>query len=149
MEGADVLVVFFSMITGAAGLLLMPQNLSAVSSACGAAFKIYRTIDRVPSIDVDAKDGLAPERFVGEIEFKDVKFNYPTRPDTTILNGLNLKIQSGLTVAFVGSSGSGKSTCIQLLQRFYDASEGSVLVDGHDIKDYNVAWLRSQIGVVR
>ncbi|CAO0789626.1 unnamed protein product [Mucor circinelloides] len=148
MEGADVLVVFFSMITGAAGLLLMPQNLSAVSSACGAAFKIYRTIDRVPSIDVDAKEGLAPERFVGEIEFKNVKFNYPTRPDTTILNGLNLKIQSGLTVAFVGSSGSGKSTCIQLLQRFYDASEGSVLVDGHDIKDYNVAWLRSQIGVV-
>ncbi|GAN07930.1 multidrug resistance protein 1 [Mucor ambiguus] len=147
MEGADVLVVFFSMIIGASGLLLMPQNLSAVSSACGAAFKIHRTIDRVPPIDVDAKEGLAPERFVGEIEFKDVKFNYPTRPDTIILNGLNLKIQPGSTVAFVGSSGSGKSTCIQLLQRFYDASEGSVLVDGHDVKDYNVAWLRSQIGI--
>ncbi|KAK4517720.1 uncharacterized protein ATC70_001062 [Mucor velutinosus] len=148
MEGADVMVVFFSMIIGASGLLLMPQNLSAVSSACGAAFKIYRTIDRVPPIDVDAKAGLVSKNFVGEIEFKNVKFNYPTRPDTTILNGLNLKIQPGLTVAFVGSSGSGKSTCIQLLQRFYDASEGSVLVDGHDVKDYNVAWLRSQIGVV-
>ncbi|KAI8638525.1 putative ABC transporter protein [Parasitella parasitica] len=148
MAGEDVLVVFFAMIMGAIALLQLPPNLSAVSSACGAAYKIYNTIDRVPSIDVDIKDGHAPEKFVGEIEFKDVRFSYPTRPDITILKKLNLKIKPGMTVAFVGPSGSGKSTSVQLLQRFYDPLEGSVLVDGKDLKDYNVAWLRSQIGVV-
>lgn len=149
MTGEDVLIVFFAMIIGAIGLLLLPNNLSAVSSACGAAYKIYNTVDRVPSIDVDFKGGLAPARFVGEVEFKDVEFSYPTRPDIPILNKLNLKIKAGLTVAFVGPSGSGKSTCIQLLQRFYDPLEGSVIIDGKDLKEYNVAWLRSQIGVVR
>ncbi|KAL7325570.1 hypothetical protein PS15p_208029 [Mucor circinelloides] len=148
MAGEDVLVVFFAMIMGAIALLQLPPNLSAVSSACGAAYKIYSTVDRVPSIDVDTKDGLAPEKFVGEIEFRDVKFSYPTRPDITILKKLNLKIKPGMTVAFVGPSGSGKSTSVQLLQRFYDPLEGSVIVDGKDLKEYNVAWLRSQIGVV-
>ncbi|KAI7900844.1 putative ABC transporter protein [Cokeromyces recurvatus] len=148
MSGEDVLVVFFAMIMGAIAFLQLPPNLSAVSSACGAAYKIYTTIDRVPSIDVDNNNGLHPERIVGEIEFKDVKFSYPTRPDITILKNLNLKIKPGMTVAFVGPSGSGKSTSVQLLQRFYDPSKGSVILDGHDLKDYNVAWLRSQIGVV-
>ncbi|OAC98869.1 hypothetical protein MUCCIDRAFT_149394 [Mucor lusitanicus CBS 277.49] len=148
MAGEDVLVVFFAMIMGAIALLQLPPNLSAVSSACGAAYKIYSTVDRVPSIDVDTQGGLTPEKFVGDIEFKDVKFSYPTRPDITILKKLNLKIKPGMTVAFVGPSGSGKSTSVQLLQRFYDPIEGSVLVDGKDLKEYNVAWLRSQIGVV-
>ncbi|CAO3608104.1 unnamed protein product [Mucor fragilis] len=148
MAGEDVLVVFFAMIMGAIALLQLPPNLSAVSSACGAAYKIYSTVDRVPSIDVDTQGGLTPEKFVGDIEFRDVKFNYPTRPDITILKKLNLKIKPGMTVAFVGPSGSGKSTSVQLLQRFYDPVEGSVIVDGKDLKEYNVAWLRSQIGVV-
>ncbi|KAL9551757.1 hypothetical protein MBANPS3_004113 [Mucor bainieri] len=148
MAGQDVLVVFFAMIMGAIALLQLPPNLSAVSSACGAAYKIYSTVDRVPSIDIDAQGGLTPEKFIGDIEFKDVKFSYPTRPDITILKKLNLKIKPGMTVAFVGPSGSGKSTSVQLLQRFYDPIEGSVIVDGKDLKEYNVAWLRSQIGVV-
>ncbi|KAI7890516.1 P-loop containing nucleoside triphosphate hydrolase protein [Mucor mucedo] len=148
MTGDIVLVVFFAMIMGAIALLQLPPNLSAVSSACGAAHKIYSTIDRVPLIDTDNDSGIAPERFVGQIEFKDVKFSYPTRPDITILKRLNLSIKPGMTVAFVGPSGSGKSTSVQLLQRFYDADEGSVFVDGKNIKEYNVAWLRSQIGVV-
>lgn len=148
MDGSDVLVVFFAMIIGAISLLQLPPNLSAVSSACGAAYKIYSTIDRVPSIDADDKNGLQPEKFIGEIEFKDVKFSYPTRPDITILKRLNLKIKPGMTVAFVGPSGSGKSTSVQLLQRFYDPLEGQVILDGKDLKDYNVAYLRTKIGVV-
>ncbi|KAI8094285.1 putative ABC transporter protein [Thamnidium elegans] len=148
MGPEDVLVVFFAMIMGAIALLQLPPNLSAVSSACGAAYKIFATLDRVPSIDVDDQTGLAPEKFLGQIEFKNVKFSYPTRPDITILKNLNLSIKPGMTVAFVGPSGSGKSTSVQLLQRFYDPEEGNVMVDGHNIKEYNVAWLRSQIGVV-
>ncbi|KAI9264807.1 putative ABC transporter protein [Sporodiniella umbellata] len=148
MTGADVLVVFFAMIIGAMALLQLPPNLSAVSSGCGAAYKIYSTIDRVPDIDPDSVSGLKPNNFVANLEFRDVMFKYPTRPDITILKKLNLTIRPGMTVAFVGPSGSGKSTSVQLIQRFYDPNEGTVLLDGHNLRDYNVAWLRSQIGVV-
>jgi ATP-binding cassette subfamily B (MDR/TAP) protein 1 len=148
MDGQDVLVVFFAMIIGAISLLQLPPNLSAVSSACGAAHKIYATIDQVPSIDADDKTGYSPEKIIGEIEFKNIKFSYPTRPDITILKNLNLKIKPGMTVAFVGPSGSGKSTSVQLVQRFYDPVDGQVMLDGKNLKEYNVAYLRSKIGVV-
>ncbi|KAI9282201.1 P-loop containing nucleoside triphosphate hydrolase protein [Sporodiniella umbellata] len=148
MEGSDVSTVYFAMIIGAMSLLNLPPNLSAVSSGRGAAYKIFATIDRVPEIDCDNPKGLKPETFSSEIEFKNVLFKYPTRPDITILRNLNLKIRPGMTVAFVGPSGSGKSTSIQLIQRFYDPVQGSVMLDGHDLVDYNVSWLRSKIGVV-
>ncbi|KAI8086524.1 P-loop containing nucleoside triphosphate hydrolase protein [Halteromyces radiatus] len=147
-DASQVLIVFFAMIIGAIALLQLPPNISAVSSAAGAAYKIFATIDRVPEIDSDSKEGLTLEKVHGDIEFRDIKFVYPTRPDITILKKLNLKIHPGMTVAFVGPSGSGKSTSISLLQRFYDPIEGQVLLDGKDLKDYNVAWLRRQIGVV-
>ncbi|KAI8331210.1 P-loop containing nucleoside triphosphate hydrolase protein [Chlamydoabsidia padenii] len=147
-DASQVLVVFFAMIIGAIALLQLPPNISAVSSACGAAYKIFDTIDRVPEIDSDSKEGAQPDHIKGEIEFRDIKFAYPTRPDITILKKLNLKVSPGMTVAFVGPSGSGKSTSVSLLQRFYDPLEGQVLLDGKDLKDYNVAWLRRQIGVV-
>ncbi|KAL0087186.1 P-loop containing nucleoside triphosphate hydrolase protein [Phycomyces blakesleeanus] len=147
-DGPTVLIVFFAMIMGAMALLQLPPNLSAVSSACGAAYKIYSTIDRIPDIDPDSIEGLKPSQVVGDIEFRHVKFTYPTRPDVPILKNLHLKIRAGQTVAFVGPSGSGKSTSVQLLQRFYDPIDGQVILDGQDLKSYNVAWLRTQIGVV-
>ena len=75
-------------------------------------------------------------------------FSYPARDKVQILNGLNLEISSGTTVALVGPSGCGKSTCIQLIQRFYDANGGQVLIDGKDIRDINLGWLRDNIGIV-
>lgn len=122
--------------------------MAAVSSAKGAAYKIFEVIDRVPDIDPDSEEGLRLDNLKGSIEFKNVHFKYPTRPDIVILKDLNLKINPGQTVAFVGPSGSGKSTSIQLVQRFYDALSGQVLIDGHPIQDINVRWLRQQIGVV-
>ncbi|KAJ8664037.1 hypothetical protein O0I10_000315 [Lichtheimia ornata] len=148
MTGDLVLVVFFAEVIGAMSLMQLPPNLSAVSTACGAAYKIYSTIDRVPEIDIDNEGGIKPEKVTGEIEFKNVQFKYPTRPDVTILKNLNIKIKPGMTVAFVGPSGSGKSTSVQLIQRFYDPLVGQVTLDGHDLKDLNVQWLRKQIGVV-
>jgi ABC-type multidrug transport system fused ATPase/permease subunit len=145
---SQVLIVFFSMLLGSNAFLQMPMNLAAVSSAAGAAYKIFATIDRVPGIDSDSKEGLQPGHINGEIEFRDIKFVYPTRPDVTVLKKLNLKVHPGMTVAFVGPSGSGKSTSVSLLQRFYDPLEGSVLLDGKNLKEYNVGWLRRQIGVV-
>jgi ATP-binding cassette subfamily B (MDR/TAP) protein 1 len=147
MDGGTVMVVFYALMMGAMSLMELPQNLAAVSSASGAAYKIFKTIDRVPEINKQAP-GIIPNILEGFIEFKNIKFNYPTRPDVPILKNLDLKIQPGQTVAFVGPSGSGKSTSIQLLQRLYDPCEGQVLLDGQDIKQLDVSWLRSQLGVV-
>jgi ATP-binding cassette subfamily B (MDR/TAP) protein 1 len=114
----------------------------------GAAYKIYNTIDRVPEIDPDSTSGAQLDTVKGHIIFTDVMFKYPTRPDTTVLQNLSLDIKPGMTVAFCGPSGSGKSTSIQLIQRFYDPLSGSITLDGHDLKELNVSWLRQQIGVV-
>ena len=148
LSGSVVLIAFFAMLVGTMSLLSLPMNLSAVASACGAAHRIFDVIDRVPDIDPDSPNGIKDTKLSGQVEFRNVTFAYPTRPDTQVLKNFSATIEPGMTVALVGSSGSGKSTAVQLLQRFYDTLSGDVMVDGHNIKDYNVQWLRGQIGVV-
>lgn len=84
----------------------------------------------------------------GNVGYREIKFNYPTRPDTTILDSLNLYIPHGKTVALVGPSGCGKSTAIQLLQRFYDPDSGKVTIDDINLKNIKIASLRSRLGIV-
>lgn len=86
--------------------------------------------------------------FKGDIEFKNVWFRYPTRKNDWILKGLNLKIKPNETVALVGESGCGKSTIVSLILRFYDINDGQILIDGVDIRDYNLADLRKAMGLV-
>lgn len=148
LTGPKVLVIFLAMMMGCLAFIRLPTNLSAVTGACGAAIKIFEVIDRVPEINPDSTEGIIPKSVKGTIEFSQVSFKYPTRPDVTILKGLSLKIEHGMTVAFVGPSGSGKSTSIQLIQRFYDPLSGHLSLDGQDIKTLNVKWLRQQLGVV-
>jgi ABC-type multidrug transport system fused ATPase/permease subunit len=85
---------------------------------------------------------------MGEIEFRNAWFRYPTRKSDWVLKGLNLKINKNETVALVGESGCGKSTIVSLILRFYDVNEGSILVDGVDVKDWNLASLRKTMGLV-
>jgi ABC-type multidrug transport system fused ATPase/permease subunit len=99
-------------------------------------------------IDSSSNAGKKPKDVQGALSFQDVKFHYPTRPGHTILNGLSIDIPAGKTIAFVGPSGQGKSTIVKLLERFYDPVEGSLSLDGCDIKDINVRYLRSLIGYV-
>lgn len=113
-----------------------------------AAVKIFRILDRVPAIDTTDPSGLKPEKVSGKISFKNVNFTYPTRPDVQVLRGLDLYIEPSQTVALVGASGCGKSTTMQLLERFYDPSRGKILVDNADTKSINIQWMRSQIGIV-
>ncbi|ETM32500.1 hypothetical protein L914_20084, partial [Phytophthora nicotianae] len=101
-----------------------------------------------PPIDSFDESGLRPTQLEGKIEFKNVTFRYPTRPEMTVLKNYNLTIEAGQTVAFCGPSGGGKSTCVSLIERFYDPVEGQVLLDGVDTKELNLNWLRSQIGLV-
>jgi len=96
----------------------------------------------------DSEKGITKDDLSGDIQFSNVQFSYPSRSDVSILTNLSFKIQQGQTIALVGSSGSGKSTCIQLLQRFYEPQSGSVLIDGKKVNEYNLKWLRQNIGVV-
>lgn len=148
MTGPEVFVVFLAMLIGCFAFLKLPMNLSAVSNARGAAHKLFSIIDRVPEINPDDVNAVVPSSIKGSIEFRNVTFKYPTRPDVLILDNLNIKIEPGTTVAFVGPSGSGKSTTVQLVQRFYDPLSGEVSLDGTNVKNLKAGWLREQIGVV-
>ncbi|PVU93737.1 hypothetical protein BB561_003074 [Smittium simulii] len=96
----------------------------------------------------DSESGIKAENIKGEIELKNVTFSYPTRPDLPTLKNFSIKISPGHKIALVGESGCGKSTIIALIQRFYDVQQGSVLIDGIDVKDYNVTSLRQNISIV-
>lgn len=85
---------------------------------------------------------------VGDIEFENVHFSYPQRKEAKILKGLYMKIPAGKTVALCGASGCGKSTTIQLLQRFYDPTQGKIKIDGIEIDKLDLEWLRSQMALV-
>lgn len=122
--------------------------MQAITHGMGAAAKLYETIDRVPDIDSANEEGLRPESCTGEIVFEHVKFNYPSRPDVPIVKDLSITFPAGKTTALVGASGSGKSTTISLVERFYDPLEGVVKLDGISLKDLNLKWLRTQIGLV-
>ncbi|KAF8053172.1 hypothetical protein N665_1456s0008 [Sinapis alba] len=113
-----------------------------------AGERIIRVIKRVPHIDSDSLKGQTLENIKGEVYFKHVKFMYPSRPETLIFDDLCLKVPPGKTVALVGGSGSGKSTVISLLQRFYDPIAGEILIDGVSINKLQVNWLSSQMGLV-
>ena len=119
-----------------------------MTNAQGAAAKLYQTIDRIPDIDSASLDGKKPEKARGEITLENVKFSYPSRPTVQVVKGLNLTFEAGKTAALVGASGSGKSTIISLVERFYDPTEGAIKFDSHDLKDLNLNWLRNQIGLV-
>lgn len=129
-------------------ILTALPNLTAITEAKAAANRINEMIDRVPNIDSEDKKGKALSYVRGEIEFQGIYFSYPSRPDTPILQGLSLRVPAGKTVGLVGGSGSGKSTTIALLQRFYDPIEGEVFLDGHKITKLHLKWLRSQMGLV-
>ncbi|TSM94690.1 Bile salt export pump [Bagarius yarrelli] len=113
-----------------------------------SAARFFQLLDRIPKISVYSAKGEKWADFKGDIEFIDCKFTYPSRPDIQVLNGLTVSVKPGQTLAFVGSSGCGKSTSVQLLERFYDPDIGRVLIDGHDSTYINVPFLRSKIGIV-
>uniref|UniRef100_A0A8C3LLU7 Bile salt export pump n=1 Tax=Chrysolophus pictus TaxID=9089 RepID=A0A8C3LLU7_CHRPC len=145
-----LLQVFFGVLVGALNLGQASPCLEAFATGRGAATNIFETIDRKPTIDCMSEEGYKLDKVRGEIEFHNVTFHYPSRPDVKILDNLSMVIKTGETTAFVGASGAGKSTIIQLIQRFYDPTDGmvSITLDGHDIRSLNIQWLRSQIGVV-
>ncbi|ODV91348.1 hypothetical protein CANCADRAFT_3056 [Tortispora caseinolytica NRRL Y-17796] len=113
-----------------------------------AAKRIFATIGRQTYIDPESETGDIIPDLKGEIELKNVRFVYPSRPSVTVLKNMSLHVKPGQTVALVGMSGSGKSTIVGILERFYAPLAGEVLIDGHDIASLNVRWLRQQVALV-
>ncbi|CAF5047790.1 unnamed protein product, partial [Rotaria sp. Silwood1] len=144
----DVCVVFFSITNGMSNLVQTGPHFEAFTQARAAAYIVWKAIDAPSKTNNDFETGLKKDHLIGDIHFSNVHFSYPTRPDIKVLNGISFDVKHGQTIALVGSSGSGKSTCVQLLQRFYDFDSGSIFIDEHQITEYNLKWLRQHIGVV-
>ncbi|GMI68434.1 multi-drug resistance 13, ATP-binding cassette B15 [Hibiscus trionum] len=147
-KGGTIFIVGTCIAVGGQELGIGLSDLKPLFDACEAAERINEMIRRVPKIDLDNLVGETLDDISGEFEFKQVKFAYPSRPKSIIFKNFCLKIPAGKTVALVGSSGSGKSTAISLLQRFYDPLGGDILLDGVSIKKLQLKWLRSQMGLV-
>jgi len=133
------------------GLAALGGHTVKVLEVKGASARIFQILERTPTIMPKPEEELKylPERLKGEVKFKGVEFQYPTRPDVDVLVDFNLTVPMNSTCALVGASGSGKSTVVRLLQRFYDVTGGSITVDGIDIRDVHPDALRCNLGFVQ
>ncbi|ESW35236.1 hypothetical protein PHAVU_001G218000 [Phaseolus vulgaris] len=143
-----VVNVFVAVLNASMSLGQASPSMSAFAQGQAAAYKMFQTIERKPEIDAYDPNGKNLEDIHGEIHLRDVYFSYPARPEELIFSGFSLHIDSGTTAALVGQSGSGKSTVISLIERFYDPQAGEVLIDGTNVKEFQLRWIRGKIGLV-
>ncbi|KAK4399304.1 ABC transporter B family member 9 [Sesamum angolense] len=147
-DGGDVVNVILAIMVAGSSMAQMSPCLNSFSSGQAAAYKMFEAISRQPLIDPCDTSGIVLENLEGEIEFQDVYFRYPSRPNVQIFSGFSLRVEKGKTLALVGHSGSGKSTVISLLERFYDPDAGRVMIDGIDLNKYQLRWIREKMGLV-
>ncbi|KAK9477912.1 P-loop containing nucleoside triphosphate hydrolase protein [Lipomyces japonicus] len=148
LDVGQLITVLMAMVQGTYAISNISPHVRSITNGIAASSKIFQTIDRTPAIDSSISTGVKLPEVRGDMELKNIKFIYPSRPNVTVLEHYNLSIKAGTTVALVGASGSGKSTIIGLIERFYKALEGEVLLDGVDITTLNIKWLRRQIALV-
>ncbi|KHN99435.1 ABC multidrug transporter Mdr1 [Metarhizium album ARSEF 1941] len=143
-----ILIIMMSVMIGAFNLGNVAPNMQAFTTAVAAAAKIFNTIDRVSPLDPSDDRGDKIENLQGNIRLENVKHIYPSRPEVVVMDGVTLDIPAGKTTALVGASGSGKSTIVGLVERFYDPVQGAVYLDGRDVGKLNLRWLRQQMALV-
>ncbi len=137
--------VFYTMFIGGS-LNGLGEMIASVQVAIGASDRVLEIFDEVPEVTIQKNEKII--KLKGEVEFKNVAFNYPSRADLEVLNDISFKINSGEKIALVGYSGAGKSTIVQLLLRFYDTIKGEILVDGKNIKSFDISDLRNNMAIV-
>ncbi|KAH6555644.1 hypothetical protein KP509_36G048300 [Ceratopteris richardii] len=151
LNGGKVIATGLTAILGGLALGNALPNLKYFMEASVAGARIFEMIERVPSIDPEDETGLViahGNEVKGEIEFKNVSFSYPARPKSLVIDDLTVHIPAGKTMALVGGSGSGKSTVVALVLRFYDPHKGVITLDGTPIKNFQLKSLRSMMGLV-
>jgi ATP-binding cassette subfamily B (MDR/TAP) protein 1 len=141
-------LVFNEIIFGAQSAGTVFSFAGDMSKAKNSAAALKKLYDRQPTIDPWSDDGVPLDHVEGNLEFRDVHFRYPTRPDVPVLRGLNLTVKPGQYIALVGPSGCGKSTTIAMLERFYDPLAGGVYIDGKEISSLNLNDYRSHLALV-
>ncbi|KXH37252.1 ATP-binding cassette sub-family B member 5 [Colletotrichum simmondsii] len=144
-----VFTVLFSVIIASTTITAVAPHMVVFSRAATAASKLFALIDRESSIDPFSELGAKPEKVSGTIDIERVSFSYPTRPDAQVLKDFSLRVPAGKVTALVGTSGSGKSTVIGLLERWYDAQAGLIKLDGIDIRTLSLNWLRTNMRLVQ
>ncbi|CAF1561503.1 unnamed protein product, partial [Rotaria magnacalcarata] len=149
MEAPLVFRVFSVITFGAMSVGRSTAMIPDYAKGKESAIRILNLNKRQSQIDPQNPDGIVLDNLTGNIEFEQVKFVYPSRPTLRVLKGFDLPAKASQTTAICGPSGSGKSTCVALLLRFYDPYQGSILLDGHDIRELSLPWLRSQLGFVQ
>jgi len=143
----DIISVFFGVFFGMIAMGGLGPNITGLAQAKAAGKKAFDVIDRVPQIQIDEPSAVS-HKLQGEIRFDRVNFHYPSRPDQCVLKDFSWTFEKGKTTAIVGPSGSGKSTIVQLIERFYDPSDGEIWVDDKKLKSVKLREMRSQIGYV-
>jgi ABC-type sugar transport system ATPase subunit len=146
----DVIKVFLSIAFAGIAAQLVGIRVADLAKARAALSRLFALSDLSHCRDqvAAAEHPAPPDSISGSLELRNVVFSYPSRPSATVLSGINITFPAGKTVALVGSSGSGKSTVIQLIERFYDPISGSVTLDGRDLSSFPLKWLRTQMSLV-
>ncbi|GLJ21616.1 hypothetical protein SUGI_0402040 [Cryptomeria japonica] len=144
---ADILSSLLNMLFGVVAIGYAVLSLTFIVKGVAAYIEIMEIINQTPILK-DNIDGPEVDQLEGIIKFKNVCFSYPSCPDAIVLHDFNLLIPVRKTLALVGGNGSGKTTVISLLERFYEPTQGQTLIDELDIKRLNTKWLRQQIGLV-
>jgi len=148
MTLSEVLTIMLAIMIGAFSLGNVAPNAQAFTTSVAAAGKIFNTIDRASPLNPMSDEGKKLENVEGTVELKNIRHIYPSRAEVVVMEDVNLKVPAGKTTALVGASGSGKSTIVGLVERFYDPVGGQVYLDGHEISKLNLRWLRHQISLV-
>lgn len=148
MTPGSMLTVFFAIVMGSRGIGQGMGQLPDLVKARVAAGAIFDLMDTPCQVDRNEEHGLHCVETRGDVQVDNVQFTYPTRKDNPVLKGVSFCVRSGQTIALVGSSGSGKSSILQLLMRFYDPDDGRILLDGQPLNAYKLSSLRRQIGLV-
>ncbi|KAL5715157.1 ABC-type xenobiotic transporter [Ranunculus cassubicifolius] len=147
-NGGESFTTMLNVVIAGLSLGQAAPNIATFIQAKAAAYPIFEMIERDTINKTNSKTGRTLPSVEGHIEFKNVCFSYPSRPDVMIFDNIHLNIPSGKIIALVGGSGSGKSTAISLIERFYEPLSGNILLDGNDIRELDLKWLRHQIGLV-
>ncbi|KAI3954965.1 hypothetical protein MKW98_004968 [Papaver atlanticum] len=144
-NGGDIINIVFCLAIGGMALGQAFPCLNAFAAGKTASYKMFQVIERKPLIDISETKGIILENIKGEVTLNGVYFSYPTRPEVQVLSGFSLHVPSGTTSALVGRSGSGKSSVINILERFYDPQAGNVFIDGVDLKELQLKWVRQHV----